>query len=327
MSKLIIMVGLPGSGKSSLANELKEKHNAVILSSDDLRKEMFSDVNHQTDNSKIFEELHRRTKQYLENGQNVIYDATNINRKRRAHLINNEIKAKEKIVYYMNTSMGTCLYQDSLRDRKVGYEVIDKMYKQLHIPTKLEGWDKVIFIHQNLTLEQYHQDLVKFNLSLEDPEHEYLFSELGIVIPEFSEVYDVPQDSSYHSFSISRHIFYTYKYVLENYRGDRKQEMKYAALFHDIGKGHCKSFYNYKGEENRYANYIGHENVSSQIACYWLNQLGYSDDFVKYVVDLIQFHMMPMNTGEKNINKLKTLLTEEQYEDLMFLHEADLQAK
>jgi predicted kinase len=327
MSKLIVMVGLPGSGKSTLANELKAEHDAVILSSDDLRKEMFSDVNHQEDNSKVFDELHRRTKQCLENGQNVIYDATNINRKRRIHLINNEIKAKEKIVYYMNTPIGSCLYQDSLREKKVGYQVIDKMYKQLHIPTKLEGWDKVEFVHQCSILEQYHRDLVVSNLSIEDPDHEYLFSELGIVIPEFNEVYDVPQDSSYHSFSISRHIFYTYKHVLENYRGNRILEMKYAALFHDMGKGYCKSFYNYEGEEKRYASYIGHENVSSQIACYWLNQLGYNDDFVKYVVDLIQFHMMPMNEGERSINKLKSLLTEEQYGDLMFLHEADLQAK
>lgn len=327
MSKLIVMVGLPASGKSTLAEELKYLYNAVVLSSDKIREELLNDINDQTANVKVFEEMNQRTKQHLEDGQNVIYDATNINRKRRIHLINNEIKADEKIVYYMNTSMPTSLHQDSVRDRRVGFEVIDKMYKQLHVPTKLEGWDKVIFNHQYSILENHHRELVKSQLFSDEPDHENMFSDLGFVITEFDEIHDMPQDSSYHSFSISRHIFHTYEYILKNYNGDRKLEMKYAALFHDLGKGYCKSFYNYKGEEGRYANYIGHENVSSQLACYWLNQLGYSDEFVKYIVDLVQFHMMPMKVGDKGIVKLKSLLTEEQYKDLMLLHEADLYAK
>ena len=325
MTKLIVMVGLSASGKSSYAEELKSGYDAVVLSSDKLREELLGDVNNQDKNTNVFDEMNKRAKQLLSEGKNVIYDATNINRKRRIHLIKNEIKADEYIVYYMNMSIGKCLYNDSQRERKVGYEVIDKMYKNMHIPTKLEGWDSVNWINDDFKYEKQYRELLEINLPLEN-NYEMLFDDLGKIIQEFHEVYEVPQDSTYHTFSISRHIYYTYNYIQDHYKGARILEMLYASLLHDLGKGHCKSFYNYEGEEQRHANFIGHENVSAQLAAEYLTKLGYSESFVKYVVDLIQFHMMPMNASDKVTVKLKNLLTTEQFDDLMFLHEADRQA-
>lgn len=327
MSKLIVMCGLPASGKSTLTKKLRVEYDAIVLSSDELRQELLGDVNKQDSNVNIFEEMNKRARNHIKDGKNVIYDATNINRKRRVHLITNEIQADEKHIYYLNTSIVKCYYNDSNRDRKVGYEVIDKMYRNLHIPTKLEGWDNIEFINADFKIESYWRDMFESILENEEPEHDNLFTDLGVIMHDFEDILNVPQDSKYHSFSISRHIFYTYKYILENYKGNKLLEMKVAALFHDLGKGHCKSFYNHKGEEKRWANYIGHENVSAQLAANYLYSLGYEDKFIKYVVDLIQFHMTPMNMSEKQEKKLKGLLTEEQYADLMFLHEADLSAK
>lgn len=326
MSKLIMMVGLPASGKSTLAKKLASTYSAKILSSDEIREELFNDINHQSSNSKVFEVMNTRAKHLLNQGENIVYDATNINRKRRVHLIKHELKADENIVYYINTPLSKCLYNDSQRERSVGYEVIDKMYRTLQIPTKLEGWDEVKFINDDYKLEKQYKELLEIHLS-SDLDYEHLFTELGKIIDEVHDIYEVPQDSKYHSFSISRHIYYVYRYIKDKYNGERKLEMLYAALFHDLGKGHCKSFYNYKGEETRYASYIGHEWVSAQLASEHLVKLGYEDEFVKYVVDLVQFHMTPMNMSAKQEKKLRTLLTEEQYEDLMFLHEADLNAK
>ena len=325
LTKLIVMVGLPASTKSSYAEKLKLEYDAVVLSSDKLREELLGDINSQDKNTNVFDEMNKRAKQLLDNGQNVIIDATNINRKRRIHLINNEIKADEYIVYYMNTPFAKCLYNDSQRGRNVGYEVINRMYKNMHIPTKLEGWDSVNWINDDFKYEKQYRELLEINLPFED-DYEFLFADLGKVIHEFDDIYEVPQDSTYHSFSISRHIYYTYKYIQENYKGTRMLEMLYASLFHDLGKGHCKSFYNYEGEEQRHANFIGHENVSAQLAAEYLVKLGYSESFVNYVVDLIQFHMMPMNASDKVTAKLKNLLATEQFDDLMFLHEADRQA-
>ena len=38
MTKVFIMVGVPGAGKSTLAKELAEKEHAVILSADNIRE-------------------------------------------------------------------------------------------------------------------------------------------------------------------------------------------------------------------------------------------------------------------------------------------------
>lgn len=327
MSKLHVLIGLPAVGKSTKAKEMAKQLNVVVLSSDSLREELLEDINDQSQNDMIFKELHSRINKLLSDGHDVIYDATNLNRKRRIHLIKNEIKAEEYYAYYFNSLFGECLHNDSQRERKVGFDVLNRMYTSAQIPTINEGWNGVKFIHPELKLDKCYRERFEYLLSDESPNHEDLIEETMKIIDSFEDVYDIPHDSKYHSFSISRHIFYVYEFVMKNYKGRGKKEMLIASLFHDLGKGWCKSFINYKGEEKRYASYIGHEFVSAQLACYWLSILGYEDDFIKYVVDLVQFHMMPMDMSVKQERKLRELLSVEQYEDLMFLHSADLNAK
>ncbi len=65
MNKLYMMIGLPASGKSTIAKEIAEKENAVIISTDDLRQELLNDVNSQADNNLIFKEAEKRLKQNI----------------------------------------------------------------------------------------------------------------------------------------------------------------------------------------------------------------------------------------------------------------------
>lgn len=80
----IMMVGLPYSGKSYYAEKLSKEYGAVAHSSDAIRAEILGDVQDQNNNGKVFEVLHRRVYDDLSNGKSVIYDATNINYKRRS---------------------------------------------------------------------------------------------------------------------------------------------------------------------------------------------------------------------------------------------------
>ena len=326
MSKFIMLVGLPASGKSTLAEKLSKEENAVILSSDSIRKELLNDVNNQDHNVKVFETMNSRTKELLSQGKNVIYDATNINRKRRIHLIKHEIKADEKVVYYLNSHVMNSEYRDEKRDRKVGNEVIHKMYKNLHIPVENEGWDKVIYTeHDNKYFERFkkhHEKAIDAGST-----HDVLFNELSTFIPEFKHIKDLSQDSSYHSFSVSRHTYHVYKQIFENYHEQDRLMMLWVSLFHDLGKAFCKSFVNHKGEETKYANFIGHEYVSAQLAATYLDLLGYDVDFIKQVTTLIQFHMMPMKASEKKIDEVNRLIGDELFRKLMILHEADTNAK
>jgi predicted kinase len=326
MSKLIVLVGLPASGKSTLAEEISLKETAVIMSSDELRKEIFNDVNHQADNNDLFKELNLRINNLLSQGKNVIYDATNLNRKRRMHLINHEIKADEKIVYYLNNHVMTSKYRDENRERQVGKDVIHKMYKNLHIPVDNEGWDQVVYTeHSSKYFERYRKEcesIIQAGLK-----HDELFKLLASYIPEFKDITNLPQDSTYHSFSVSRHTYYVYKKIFDNYNEPDKLVMLWVSLFHDIGKSFCKSFVNYKGEETKYANFIGHEYVSSQLAACYLDLFGYDMDFIKQVTTLVQFHMMPMKASEKTIKNVNKLLGDILFEKLMILSNADMEAK
>ena len=59
MTNFYMLVGLPGSGKSTIAKKMIEKNpNIKVFSSDSLRKELWGDENKQGDNSKLFNELH-----------------------------------------------------------------------------------------------------------------------------------------------------------------------------------------------------------------------------------------------------------------------------
>lgn len=82
MPELIMLVGLPGSGKSTYAAEYKEK-GYHVHSSDQIREELYHDIQDQTHNDKVFQTLHKRIKDDLKRGISCVYDATNLAMKRR----------------------------------------------------------------------------------------------------------------------------------------------------------------------------------------------------------------------------------------------------
>src|SRR5699024_6813494 len=122
------LCGLPASGKSTFAQELEDE-STIILSSDDIREELFDNINHQDNNKKVFETMNQRAQDLLKLGKNVIYDATNTNRKRRVHLINNVLKADECEVYYFNKHISNVKFNNLKRKRVVPEHVINNMYK------------------------------------------------------------------------------------------------------------------------------------------------------------------------------------------------------
>ena len=139
-----MMVGLVGSGKSTYAKQLAKETNAIICSSDAIREELCGDENSQDNNDEVFKILHSRIKENLKNGKNVIYDATNINSKRRRAFLSElrRIPCVKKCVI-MTTPFEMCCNQNESRDRVVPYEVIERMYKNWNTPYWFEGWNEI----------------------------------------------------------------------------------------------------------------------------------------------------------------------------------------
>ena len=84
MGLLVMLIGISGCGKSSFARDFSEGYDDTeVFSSDAIRKEVFGDENDQTHNNEVFSILHKRIISSLKKGKVCVYDATNLNRKRR----------------------------------------------------------------------------------------------------------------------------------------------------------------------------------------------------------------------------------------------------
>lgn len=358
--KFIMLCGIPGCGKSTYAKKLIEQcqeniqmNNIIVIhSSDDLREELYGTADDQDNNVDLFEELHRRVKTDLQNGVSVIYDATNINRKRRKHIINNilhKVECEKEIIYF-SESYESAVLKSAKRTRDVPNHVIKNMFINMHIPQYEEGWDNIEIvlvspIFSNTT--KYNRYTYEYNLSKTvDGEYEETRETSKIVnifnIENFKEflgladvldikdlVYNKPQNNPHHTLSIDRHTYKVYEY-LKNNRGAYHNVMLYAALFHDTGKDFCRT----TKPDTLYDQFIGHENVSAQIALDRLsriytieNQPRYTKDFILEVVDLVQNHMLYLNEQKLNKDKSNKKIDQEKIELLEILREADINGK
>ena len=76
---LIIVSGLPGTGKSYFSRKLAERLASVIVESDALRKRLFPTPTYSAEEShRLFCACHRLIEEFLDSGISVILDATNL---------------------------------------------------------------------------------------------------------------------------------------------------------------------------------------------------------------------------------------------------------
>lgn len=312
MAKFTMLVGLPASGKSTLAEKLKnDRENSVVLSSDALREEMFGDVNCQDRNAELFEEMNRRVKVFLNAGRDVIYDATNTNSKRRMGILSQLSRDTYKECIYMNERVMSCQFRDSERDRKVGWEVIGNMYRSLQIPMYHEGWDSIEIypVYTPVGGKKEFPLLPKTYY-----EYEFLLVQIGC-----KKCIDLAQDTPYHTLSVSRHMFYAYDKIKDT----DNEDVKIALLMHDIGKSYCKQF------NGRYASFKGHDCVSAQMAVDILDRFGFETERIFKIATLIQLHMRMHNKewGSKSRDKFKKQVGEHMWDDLVLVNNCDSSAK
>ena len=146
MSKnvLIVMCGLPASGKSTYSEWLAESGIFKRVCPDLIRKELYGDENIQGDGNKVFSIAHERIQVYGTFGDNVVFDATNIDRRTRIKLVE-EMRPHFDIIIckYFSTPLYICKIRNEQRERQVPYEVLESMERRFRTPTVDEGFDLV----------------------------------------------------------------------------------------------------------------------------------------------------------------------------------------
>lgn len=132
MAKMIILAGLPGAGKSTLAKKMvKQDPTYVRVNLDDIRSMLgTSDF----DKEKLVEQIELTSIAYAFNQKyNVIVDDTNLNPKKINKL---KVIAKQynaEVDYKLiSTDIEECIRRDALRERPVGEDVIRRFYEKYH---------------------------------------------------------------------------------------------------------------------------------------------------------------------------------------------------
>ena len=139
---ITLICGPSGSGKSTY---LKTRPNKVIICPDDFRIVMTGQYHYPPAEDMIWTVVKTVVRVLVgQQNENVIVDATSLTVFSRKQWIQiaNELNVTIHCVY-IHTSKATCKLRNSLRDRKVPEEVIDKQFASFVLPTRDEGFCSV----------------------------------------------------------------------------------------------------------------------------------------------------------------------------------------
>lgn len=147
--KLVFLIGVCGSGKSSWIKENK-KHwkKTVVVEPDQIRREIFGDVSDQSEPNRIWYLVRKQIISKIKSNKNVILDGTNVYASSRKQLIE---KLREEIDFELEAKIFH-VEPDIARDRikkdlennvdraKIPDNIIDQMYDAFrHTLTVLES--------------------------------------------------------------------------------------------------------------------------------------------------------------------------------------------
>lgn len=133
MPKLILLKGLPGSGKSTRGRDIVEKSGNTVRINRDLLRTMLHYEKWTGNNEDLTRKASRHlAKLFLSAGVNVLIDDTNLNEKTLQSWkgLAKELNVKFDCVDLTDVSVEECVKRDSLREKRVGPHVIRQMALQ-----------------------------------------------------------------------------------------------------------------------------------------------------------------------------------------------------
>jgi predicted kinase len=144
--KIVVLVGLPGSGKSTWL----ERIGATGLSSDAIRRWLADDETDQTIHDRVFGALRYLLRQRLLIGRPVTYiDATSLTPQERSPYIEigKEFDCEMEAVYF-DIPLEVCRERNATRSRVVPDEVMRAMAGKLVPPSPAEGFARITVISE-----------------------------------------------------------------------------------------------------------------------------------------------------------------------------------
>jgi predicted kinase len=155
--QLILLVGLPGSGKSTFVNNYRLKKHGIVASTDDIieRYAKEHDLNYSQAFQKVnFKEVDQEMRNNIieagKKGENIIVDQTNISDKSRRSKIDLVPKSYEKHAVVFWPEIQEVYKRLEKREKETGkhipQKVINSMLSNYVPPSEREGFKSIIFI-------------------------------------------------------------------------------------------------------------------------------------------------------------------------------------
>lgn len=139
--RLVLMVGLPGSGKTTWLRE----RGLSAISSDSVRAMLTGDETDQSLNRLVFRTMRHMARARLEAGAEITYiDATALTRwERRCWVRFAELNGCDVEAVIFEAPLEECLRRNAARERVVPREAMERMAQRWERPTLAEGFSKI----------------------------------------------------------------------------------------------------------------------------------------------------------------------------------------
>lgn len=151
MKEIIMMVGMPCSGKSTFIEKFSNKFNDYVVISTDNIIEARAKEQGKTYNEIFKDEIKSATKemneqlvQAIQNGDNIIWDQTNLTIKSRNSKLSNIPKDYQKVAMYVETDLETVKARNTRPGKIIPESVIDNMWSSIEVPSITEGFHAVL---------------------------------------------------------------------------------------------------------------------------------------------------------------------------------------
>jgi predicted kinase len=163
MRNLYLLIGIPGSGKSTYAADWASgRQQGVVVSTDAIRAALFGDASIQGSWQLVEREVERQFRYWARSScsvarSRIVYDATNARRDQRQHMISLARNCGFTFItgIWLPVPLEVALVRNQQRDRRVPESVIVQMHHDLceHPPQLGDGLDVLVRLwcgnHQN----------------------------------------------------------------------------------------------------------------------------------------------------------------------------------
>lgn len=158
MANLILVCGIPGSGKSTYLSQFRHNFNCKVISRDEIRFSLLQEgEDYFSHEDEVEKNMWNQINEALAANKNTYVDQTSLTPNSRSYLLKHVTSHfDELIIIWFNISKEICLERNENRINTRAYVprgVIRRMAMQMVPPSIEEGFDKIYVYNENNKLK------------------------------------------------------------------------------------------------------------------------------------------------------------------------------